>query len=76
MLESSLSLKFLKRGPLSSFMKDMKPSDLFPYENSMSQKMQELQQEKDEDIVLLINLILCPNWKKLLKHGVIMFDIY
>lgn len=32
--------------------------------------------EKDEDIVLLINLILCPSWKKLLKHGVIMFDIY
>ena len=53
MLESSLSLKFLKRGPLSSFMKDMKPSDLFPCENSMSQKMQELQQEKDEDIAFV-----------------------
>lgn len=25
---------------------------------------------------LLLNLILCPNWKKLLKHRVIMFDIY
>ena len=23
-----------------------------------------------------MNLILCPNWKKLLKHPVIMFDIY
>lgn len=35
----ALSLKFLRRGPLSNFKKDVKRSDFFPYENSMSRKM-------------------------------------